>query len=223
MAANLRRRAFHPCAARAAAMFRLFRCGSGRRQARGVAGEREADRHEHGEDGDELVPDPPPRQRQHQLGAVDAAAAHGEREAELGIADDGERQEEQRRRPAPPRCRGRSRARRAWRGRSRRAPRSGRRGGRGRRRCAPRRGCASASTRRGDLRRAAGALQHVEGHAEGAVAGERPDDHVQHPVPDALEAGGGKGLGSRALPDAGRAVPSTAAARRRQPAAAPAS
>ena len=46
----------------------------------------------------------------------------------------------------------------------------------------------------GDLRRPAGAVQHVEGHAEGAVAGERPDDRVQHPVPDAEEARGGKGL-----------------------------
>ncbi len=38
----------------------------------------------------------------------------------------------------------------------------------------------------------AGAEQHVVRHAEGAGAGERPDDDVQHPVPEAVEAGGGE-------------------------------
>ena len=145
----------------------------------------------------------------------------GEREAELGVADDGERQEEQRGRPAPPRCRGRSRSRRAWRGRSRRARRSGRRGGRAPRRCAPRRGCASTSTRAAISGRPRARCSMSSGHAEGAVAGERPDDDVQHPVPDAVEARGG--IGSRikgSFPDGGRAAPCTAAARRRQPGAA---
>ena len=40
--------------------------------------------HEHREYGDLLVPDAPPGQRQHQLGAGDAGPAHRERQAELG-------------------------------------------------------------------------------------------------------------------------------------------
>ena len=168
-------------------------------ESAGCSDERHGGGGEHRHHGDDLVPDPPARQRR-ATSAVPAMPrpAHCERQAQLRVADDDERQQD----AAKPACAISMPVAEAERDEHRRArspppPRSARRARSWMPPIRSEESRASDVDPRGDLGQPAGAQQHVVRHAERAVAGERPDDDVQHPVPDALEARGGEGLEHR--------------------------
>ena len=155
---------------------------------------------EHPRHREHLVPDPPPRQRQHQLRPGDPPAPHRQRKLQLRVGDHRERQHDRE---------GSLRRLDAGEEAEREHPSNQEAGERRQRHAEPVVDAADplgGEPRQhvdplGDVRIPPRPHQHVVRHPEGPVAGQRPDHDVQHPVPEALEARGGEeleqGRGSR--------------------------